>query len=196
MDSSLYTRPAKPKTLPVNKRARDFALSPVEAPELLAVHASTECHVTPPKIGGSMADYLELEKGKSLLEPQCGTGNLIDAVLDYESDLIITGVEKNVELFRACQQRFKGKNISLVNECFFEFSKNCQVRYDRIITNPPFKNVKAHIESSLSLLAPAGVMVALVPITFSHRNAEDLETLARGDFNCSNVLTKLIRFCK
>jgi phospholipid N-methyltransferase len=196
MDKSLYQRPDKPKTIPVNQRARDFALGTIEPPKLLAVHASTECHVTPPKIGVNMADYLDLQKGKSLLEPQCGTGNLIQAALDYESDLIVTGVEKNVDIYRACQQRFKDKNISLVNECFFEFSKNCQTRFDYILTNPPFKNVKAHIESTLTLLAPDGVLVALVPITFNHRDAEELETLARGDFNCSNVLTKLIRFCK
>lgn len=198
MDRSLYVRPSKPKFIPVTKRARDFAPNGGQpAPvEILAVDRATECHVTPATTGATMADYLDLFDGCELLEPQCGTGNLIAAVLDSGYKINVSGVERHYDLFTACERRFRGVDVKLIHSCFLDFAKECDQKFDRILTNPPFRKTKEHIAASLSLLAAGGVMVALVPITFTHPDAEDLEILERGLFASTDVHTKLIGFYK
>lgn len=196
MDRSLYTRPNKPKTVVIPPRVRDFAPDGglPQKIELLSVDRSTECHVTPAHIAVQMVDYLDLRNGLSLLEPQCGTGNLIAATLEDGSDLKITAVEKYFKLRECSERRFAGKNIEFIQNCFLEFAESTTKNFDRILTNPPFKKSKQHIAASLSLLAPGGIMIALVPITFNHDDATDLEVLERGIFASTDVNTKLIRF--
>lgn len=195
MDRSLYTRPKKPKTIPVKKRARFFALDEIEPVTLLAVDAGTECHVTPSIVADRMADYLELEEGLSVFEPQCGTGALIAAVRDYGCDNQVTGIERHTEIYKSVSLRFRGDDkVLLISGCFLEYGAACNDRFDRIITNPPFKKVRDHMKVALSLLKPGGVMVALVPSTFEHPGAEFLESLGPDTFACAAVHTKLVRF--
>lgn len=198
MDRSLYVRPNKPKFIPVTKRARDFAPSggqPVPV-EILAVDRATECHVTPAATGSQMVDYLDLFDGCKVLEPQCGTGNLIAAIIESGYSVRVQGVERHCDLFDACSRRFSQQDIRLHHGCFIEFSKNTWEKYDRILTNPPFRKTKEHIAASLSLLAVGGIMVALVPITFEHPDAVILEILERGLFASTDVHTKLVAFYK
>ncbi len=198
MDRSLYTRPNKPKFLPVTRRARDFAPTGGQpAPvEILAVDRATECHVTPEATGSLMVDYLGLFDGCSLLEPECGTGNLIAEVVSSGYVVSVTGVERHHALFDSCKRRFPGASVDLNHSCFLEYAKECKKTFDRILTNPPFRKSREHIAASLSLLGAGGVMVALVPITFKHPEAEELQTLERGIFASTDVQTKLIIFHK
>jgi len=63
--------------------------------------------------------------------------------------------------------------------------------------NPPFKAIKKHINAALSLLGTdahdTAVLVALVPVTFNHDEAETLEELPRDTFSTAQVSTKIIR---
>lgn len=186
MDRSLYTRPNKPKTITVTRRARNFALDAPQVPKPLAVSASTECHVTPPEVAGRMADYLELEPGLRVLEPSAGTGNLIESVIDYGCNVV--AVEKHHDLCNVVRDRFPTVEV---HQCdFLDFFGT----FDRVIINPPFKTVKQHIAHALTLLSAGGVMVALVPVTFA--GGELLETLPAGTFKNAAVTTKIVRFYK
>lgn len=197
MDKSLYSRPNKPKFLQVTKRARDFALDKqLNRPTILAVAAHTECHVTRDDIAARMVSYLDLDDGMNVIDPQCGTGNLVHAVLQSGFDTHITAIEKNVELFNAFLKRFPRGNVAVQNKCFLEYATFHGGSYDRVISNPPFRSVKQHIAASLRVLKEEGSMVALVPITFNYAGSEHLETLDRGDFECTQALTKLIRIYK
>ena len=66
--------------------------------------------------------------------------------------------------------------------------------------NPPFRNSKNHLSAALELLGHAGhdsaILVALVPITFEHDEAELIETLPNDTFSTAAVNTKIIRIVR
>jgi hypothetical protein len=72
------------------------------------------------------------------------------------------------------------------------------VEFPRVIMNPPFSDVRKHVAAALSLMGRGGhaepaTLVALVPITFQHDDAETLETLPPDTFATAKVHTKIIR---
>ena len=170
-------------------------------PEIITVDTYSECHVTPLAVARRMVSYLG-ETGDFLtLEPSAGSGNLIQALYDSgHSSNELVAIERHHTLCAEIRKRFKGNQaINPINECFFEYAERVKGlgEYPRIIMNPPFKKVKAHLRSALSLLGPGGhdraVLVALVPITFHHDEAETLEELPRDTFSTVQVSTKIIR---
>ena len=202
MDASLYTRPDKPRAT-LLKRRRAQAAEPVNitAPEIVEVDTFTECHVTPLDVARRMVDYLG-EVGDFLtLEPQAGTGNLIAALYEAgHSRYELVAVERHYGLCKAIGKRFKGDQaITPIQQCFLEYAEEAQgkIEFPRIIMNPPFRHVKRHMKAALNLLGPGGhpdaVLVALVPITYQHDDAEILEALPRDTFSTAQVATKIIR---
>lgn len=189
MKPSVYKRPAKPLYMPVTRR-RDFeALRKPEAVEILTVDRATECHVTPPEVAARMVDYLSGDG--STLEPSAGTGNISRALLaggQDPSDLV--QVERHIKLAGTL-----GGFGSVINRCFLEYAAEArgQVEFARVIMNPPFSDVRKHVAAALSLLVPGGCLVALVPVTFRHDDAEELEMLPSDTFPTAKVYTKIIR---
>lgn len=208
MDQSVYVRPNKPQTLTVTKRDRVCTLSPVVIHDVLEVASVTECHVTPPEVAALMADYLGLPRhGQKALDPQAGTGNLINALLEsgYNYNQI-TAIERHCDLSEHCLNRF-GKQVKTFNTCFLEYAENNKLNaryagnnklfYQRIITNPPFKNIKKHMNAALELLhCPNNLgasLVALVPLSYDHPEAYTLDELSSDTFQNTNVRTKIIQ---
>lgn len=192
MDSSLYVRPNKPMFGKIRARSEAPERVPVSITEPLIVDRYTECHVTPCNVASNMADYLNLFSGLSVLEPSAGSGNLIAAILETGHKVTISAVEKHGALYSACVARFADKEIIAYNDCFFSFAASHQFKFDRILMNPPFSRVKDHIEAAISLLAADGILCALVPITFKHDLAYEVETLDRDTFITAKVATKII----
>jgi len=202
MDASLYTRPTKPRTMTVKKRrgAPEVAL-PLPLPEIITVDTFTECHVTPPNVGKDMVDYLnDIRETGLTAEPQAGTGNLVQALFDAglaACDLI--AVERHVGLCHSIEKRFIDESFKPVNDCFLEYAarEKGNILIPRIIMNPPFKNIKKHMSAALDLLGSddgeTAVLVALVPITFNHPDAEMMEELPRETFSTVSISTKIIR---
>ncbi len=202
MKRSVYARPNKPSYMIVTKRqglAED--LDPLRVPEVVEVDSFTECHVTPLNVAARMVDYLGPVRDALTLDPQAGTGNLIQALYDSgHSRFETTAIERHVGLCQAIQKRFKGDHyINPIQRCFLEYAAEAvgQVEFPRIITNPPFRHVKKHMKAALSLLGCGGhevaTLVALVPITYQHDEAEELEELDRETFPTAAVSTKIIR---
>lgn len=193
---SIYTRPNKPLTIPVRARREPAALAPVEAPEVIAVDKFTECHVTPDDVARRMVDYLGPQGDYLTLEPSAGTGQLARALIAAgHSPQELTMIERHVTLARGLYEI--GPTL---NRCFLEYAAEVQgqAEFPRIIMNPPFKQVRAHIKAALSLLGRGGhdcpaVLVALVPVTFRHDEAEELEELPADTFPTARVYTKIIR---
>ena len=205
MDASLYTRPNKPRTMVVKRRwspAQEQAKP--ELPELLEVDTFTECHVTPLDVAGRMVDYLEATSDQLTLEPQAGTGNLIQALFESgHSACELVAIERHHSLCSAIRQRFQGKqSVNPIQQCFLEYAEEAKgkIEFPRIIMNPPFKHVKRHMKAALDLLGLGGhseaVLVALVPITYQHDEAETLEELPNDTFSAAKVYTKIIRIIR
>ena len=196
MDISLFTRPNKPKYMDVTLR-RDAPPIPTEndLAKPLEISGMTECHVTPSNICARMVDYLEADPEMMTLEPSAGTGNLISALIDSgHSEREIFAVEWSQDLYAHTQKRFK--EVSIRRGCFLEYAEAVNYyagEFPRIIMNPPFRKIKQHMNAAINLLADDGVLVALVPITYKHPDAIELETLDSNTFASAKVNTKIIR---
>ena len=193
---AIYSRPNKPLTIPVRKRGEVAPLEMVKAPEIIAVDRATECHVTPDDVAGRMVEYLGPVGDYLTLEPSAGTGQLARALIaSGHSPQELTMIERHHKL--AAMVRKIGPTI---HGCFLEYADDVKGRaqFPRIIMNPPFRDVRKHIAAALSLLGRGGhaepaTLVALVPVTFEHSEAEHLETLPPDTFSAARVYTKIIR---
>lgn len=195
MNPSLYTRPDKPKVMEVKKRRGEIKPPSFEPlPEMVEIDSSTECHVTPPEVAESMAQYLEIDGCYKTLEPSAGTGNLIQAVLEWAPDLPpIVAVEQHHALIDTMHKRFEAEDVRYNQMCFLDFAEECGEKYHRIIMNPPFKKIKQHMNAAIGLLKDEDArLVALVPITYQHDQAETLEELDTSTFATAKVNTKII----
>lgn len=196
---SIYSRPGKPMTIPVRKRCKVAPITFDKSQEPVYVDKSTECHVTPPAVAARMVSYLGGPGDKLTLEPSAGTGNLANALLDSgHSQYELTMIEKHIGL---CKHLYPLGPV--INKCFLEYAKEAQgkVHFPRVIMNPPFKAVKAHVNAALSLMGRDGHncparLVALVPVTFDHPEMETIEHLDETTFSTAKVRTKIIQIEK
>ena len=204
MNNSVYQRPNKPRRLTVKNRRDAPEMAFLDVPEVIEIDSFTECHVTPLNVGCRMVDYLELNENDKVLEPQAGTGNLVQALLDSNHPLNnIVAIERHIGLCNGLAKRFN-HNLSFdpINQCFLEYAQEAagKVEYPRILLNPPFKMVRKHMNAALSLLGSGkercAIMIALVPITYHHEEAETLEELPRDTFHTVSVSTKIIQFSR
>jgi len=199
MDKALYTRPNKPDMLYTKSRPRNTEPPPVpDIPGPVVVDKATDCYVTPPDVAARMVEYLGASPDMLTLEPSAGTGNLLQELLDSGHSMFeIIGNEMNLSLAAALESRFCGA-FPIMRQDFLEYATdNAGKQFPRILMNPPFRKVKAHMQAALSLLGThdhdSAVLVALVPITYQHPEAERLEELPRDTFAGITVNTKLIR---
>tara|TARA_X000001388_G_scaffold52616_3_gene38340 strand:- start:8719 stop:9336 length:618 start_codon:yes stop_codon:yes gene_type:complete len=203
MDKSIYIRPNKPKFVAPPSKVELEPIEFTDTPKPVIVHASTECHVTPSAVAERMVELLELEPDDQVLEPSAGTGNLVQAVKagGHDADLI-TVVEQDNSLVQSLLSRFamgdcEGVTPRIFHEDFLSWAEaryNNGYRYEKIIMNPPFKKVKAHMEAARKLLRFTGVLVAVVPTSFDHPSYEEVETLPSDTFNTCKVYTKIVRY--
>lgn len=198
MRPDLYKRTAKPMFLTVKERKdfQEIKAGAISAP--LTVDKATECHVTPSDVAARMVRYLGPQGDYLTLEPSAGTGQLVRALFEAgHSRHEITMVERHIEMARRLRELGP-----VFNECFLEYAARVRgaAQFPRIIMNPPFSKVKAHIEAALSLLGRGGhdraTLVALVPVTFDHPEAEHMETLPADTFAHARVNTKIIRIVR
>mgnify|MGYP003115904721 CR=1 FL=1 len=201
MKASVYTRPNKPTRLTVRRREDP---APMEARTLappIAVDRATECHVTPPDVASYMVDCLEGVGDYQTLEPSAGTGALLRALKDAgQSSLETIAIERHHELARVLERQKFG---TVIHECFLDYAARAagRVDYVHIIMNPPFRQVRQHMNAALSLLGRNGHaeparLVALVPVTYDHPEAELMDTLGPDTFASAKVHTKIIRISR
>ena len=204
MDKSVYQRPSKPATMTVTRRreAPDMVLP--ELPTVVEVDKYSECHVTPPDVAERMVDYLGPVGDFMTLEPSAGTGNLIDALYQSgHSRFELTAIERHYGLCGEIRKRFNGDQfVDPIAQCFLDYAHEAagKIEFPRILMNPPFRAVKKHMSAALSLLGrnghPVATLVALVPVTYNHEDAETLEKLGPDTFPSAKVWTKIIRIEK
>ncbi|MBZ9752135.1 hypothetical protein GO986_12130 [Deinococcus sp. HMF7620] len=111
---------------------------------------------TPPALATQMVRWAELHPGLTLLEPQAGKGDLVDAALAAEPTLQVTVCERSGQL----RDILSAKGYAPVGDD----SMALRGRWERILMNPPFEQLADidHIRHAASLLAPDGLLVAVV----------------------------------
>jgi hypothetical protein len=196
---AIYSRPDKPLWIPVTRRGSIDSPEKIQIREPIAVDAATECHVTPDDVAARMVEYLGRSGDFLTLEPSAGTGQLVRALLAAgHSQYELTMVERHIKLAGELHQYG-----AVINRCFLEYAEEARgkVEFPRVIMNPPFSKVRQHVKAALSLMGRNGheeppTLVALVPITFDHEDAETLEILPPDTFATAKVNTKIIRIIK
>lgn len=197
MNPNLYTRPPGKRHVTRTPRERldvsAFRENLTTAPAPVVVDRSTDCFVTPPEIAAQMVEVLDPSPGERILEPSAGTGNLVAALLDagHEPGNVVA-VEMALSLADALRKRLDGVTVETAD--FLEWSAEASERFAGVLMNPPFSKRRApkHVDAALSLLQDGGRLVALVPCTFEHDEAETVADLEPGTFAGTEVRTKII----
>jgi len=210
MNINCFTRPNKPLVCKRPNFDIKIPLVEIEAPKLLTVDAGTECHTTPDHVADLMVSYLNYEHATlntasmGVLEPHAGTGQLVAAMLRAGiMGGFINTVELHYKLVEHMRGRFEGTSVNLNQGDFltdykiFEYSPREEYSGEqRIICNPPFKKIIAHMDQVYKCLRPEGVAICLVPITYKKIDHEVLETLDSDTFAHAKVNTKIIKIVR
>lgn len=117
---------------------------------------------TPPSLARRLVEWVP--PGSRVIEPSCGSGNLIAALLERGHDPeLITGVELDPLWAEHCRHRFGGR-VRIVTQDFLSHYG----QYDCALTNPPYEKGQhsAFLEGLLDMGVPLVVGVFPHPIEF------------------------------
>lgn len=118
---------------------------------------------TPPEIADRMAAFLDMQPGQRVLEPSCGTGNLIVALPTFVK---VWAVEVDPEIAARCADR-TGKthgHTPIVGDFLDLALSSPGVDIDAVTMNPPFAKSRdiAHVRAAFNLLRAGGRFAAIV----------------------------------
>ena len=128
--------------------------------------------------------HLSATTNINILEPSCGSCEMIKALDDLLSDISITGIELNAEIYSEITKLTFKNQVNLLNSDFMSFNNDSL--YDLIIGNPPYFVCKKEsipakyseyitgrpnifglfIIHSLQLLSPNGLLAFVIPKSF------------------------------
>jgi len=126
----------------------------------------------------------EINEIKNILEPSCGTCEIVNFCDKYYDDVIIDAVEFNDKIYNLIKDLKFKNNVNIIKHNFINYKPN--KLYDMIIGNPPYFVCKktdvpkeyekyilgrpnifgTFILHSLSLLKEGGIMALIIPKSF------------------------------
>ncbi len=111
---------------------------------------------TPPAVIARMLELSAIGPEHSVLEPSCGKGDIVDAVIAVHPDAKLHAIERNHTLAEVLSA--KGHDVE-----FGDFLEH-EGSYDRVVMNPPFESGAdmEHIRHAYSLLKPSGRLVSVI----------------------------------
>ena len=178
-------------------------------------------YYTPIKTVSFIYNYLQ-EQNKifqTILEPSIGDGRFLDAFIELSNVNTIVGVELYEEKVRELEKKHYPNKVSIINSDFLLYSQDCTGKFDLIIGNPPYINIKnmeqsfletgrafcdfynlpqsllknswvAFVLASVKLLANNGVIFFVLPKEFLQVNyAEKLRGFLEKKFNTIHILS-------
>jgi len=133
--------------------------------------------LTPPNIVSFIKELCLEIPANTILDPACGSANLLTAVANNKADVELTGVEINQNINTIAEKTLKesGLKHNLINANFF--SLHLDDKFDLVVCNPPFgmrlekeidglkikRAEQAFILLSLQALNPNGYAIFIVP---------------------------------
>ena len=101
---------------------------------------------TPPSIIKNMIERIQSIPNldiRDVLEPSCGSCEIIRYLNQHFNDIHITGIEKNTRIFEQIHPIFTDiSNVSLLHRDFLQWDIMNENKFDLIIGNPPYFVVK------------------------------------------------------
>lgn len=147
------------------------------------VSKDLQYYPTPPKVAMEILRDLYFTDGDRILEPSCGCGRIMDAIMERVRDadrrgwrepepkIVMLGVEFSRE--RVLEAKQKGYKVIEANFLDLEPDR----KFNKIIMNPPFygKHYLKHINHALKFLEPGGVLVSILPAAahYDHKMLPD-----------------------
>ena len=125
-------------------------------------------YYTPKKTVHFIYDYLQQHHKsiKSILEPSAGDGRFID--LFSKSKLVnsIVGVELYQDKVQAINEQISSPKVTMVASDFLKYVTVCKSKFDLIVGNPPYINIKnmdkEFLESARSLCQSLNLPESLI----------------------------------
>jgi phospholipid N-methyltransferase len=131
--------------------------------EGVKVVAVPQLFPTSPETSARMVEIADIKQGQDMLEPSVGTGNIVNAIAQVVdlADINLTTVEINHHLSAIISARFKSINAVCLD--FMQFNVDYELKFDRILMNPPFADYQdiEHIKHAYNMLKPGGRLVAI-----------------------------------
>lgn len=178
-------------------------------------------YYTPVKTVKFSHNYLKKQNKPihTILEPSVGDGRFIDDFLDLSEVRRIVGVELDAEKIQDLFSKNYSAKVELVTSDFLTYSQFCLEKFELIIGNPPYINIKnmdkafldtarticndfelpenllqnswvAFVLASIKLLALNGVILFVLPVEFLQvQYAEKLRGFLEEKFNTIHILS-------
>ena len=101
-------------------------------------------YYTPQKTVHFIYNYLQQQHKpiKSILEPSAGDGRFIRLFSKSNSVGNIVGVELYQEKVQAINERILSPKVTMIVADFLEYSSTCKAKFDLVVGNPPYINIK------------------------------------------------------
>lgn len=148
---------------------------------------------TPIWLAMRMAEWVR--RTSRVLEPCCGSGNLIDGLLrNGHPPELITAIERDERMARFAFERFEGR-VQVICADFFEWAKGYEgPKFDYSKMNPVYEE-NEHMRFVLAALGVAHAVVGLFPSDFESTQARDAQLWApRGVVTRRALLPERVKF--
>lgn len=125
-----------------------------------SVSKDLQFYPTPSSVVAEIVRDMSRLQGASVLEPSCGDGRMMQAVLKAGAGRVV-GVE--VDAGRVEEARRQG--LSVVHGNFLDMA--AVAAFDFVLMNPPFygTHYAKHVTHACRFLKPGGQLVAILPVT-------------------------------
>lgn len=160
---------------------------------------------------------------RSILEPSVGDGRFLDEFLNSATYDRVVGVELDREKVSNLKSKGYPRNVTIIASDFLEYAQNCTDKFQLIIGNPPYINIKnmekgflesgrnickeltlpesllqnswvAFVLASVTLLDNNGAIFFVLPAEFLQvQYAERLRIFLEEKFNTIHIITFLER---
>lgn len=181
-------------------RQKDIVVFDYDAREIINSIIVTGCipeykshqyYSTPSELAQRAVALAEINDDDTCLEPSAGTAGIADYM---PKDLTLC-----VEISKLHCDVLEAKGFKVVNDDFLAYKP--ETKFNVVVANPPFADgrAKAHVEHALTMLAPKGRLVAILPASFAGKsfNSNGKETWSDpidNAFKNASVLVILYKF--
>jgi predicted RNA methylase len=124
---------------------------------------------TPLETSAKLLLSIELEPGDLVLEPSCGDGALIEAILTKEPKVEVLAYEARTSAAKKTRERFSSKNVT-VNDGDF-LNEKPDPRFGFVVMNPPFGRQADidHVLHAYKFLKANGKLVSVMSASVKFR---------------------------